>query len=68
MGEKPFYSKRESAEMHVVLSHGNDQRIPFGRTHESKQLAEQAAALFSRGWAALAFAGVDLPGTPSFDD
>ncbi len=54
--------------MHVALSRDGNQRIPFGRTHVAKLNTEAVEALLPRDWGALAFVGVDLPGTPSFDD
>lgn len=57
-----FRSQLEaSTGMYVVLSEDGSQRIPFGRTHDAKQQAEQTASLLSGDWEALRFAGVELP-------
>ena len=59
-----FTSRLEpSSGMYVVLSDDGEQRIPTGRSHASRILAEQLAAFMSRDWDALHFAGVELPGT-----
>lgn len=64
-----FTSRLEpSSGMYVVLSDDGEQRIPTGRSHASRILAEQLAAFMSRDWDALRFAGVELPGAASKQD